>query len=124
MENKTYIDNEAKIICCTLEGELDIEESISLSRDLRRQASELGFNVFYDAYKLCVSASIMPAYEFSIKLSSVIDISTHRTVRVAFLYKPGYDDEQWMLYEAVAVKRGFFVKIFTVKEEALKWLSG
>ncbi len=30
---------------------------------------------------------------------------------------------KWKFYETVAVNRGLNIKIFTVKEEALKWLS-
>lgn len=130
MKNEVYIDNERKTICCTLEGELDIEKAIILSKDLRKKASELGFNVFYDARKLYVTDSILPAYDFTTKLSTILEklstileISSHRAVRVAFLYEPGEYDEYWKFYEDVAVNRGLAIKIFTKKEEAMKWLA-
>ena len=129
MKNEVYIDNEQKTICCTLEGELDIEKSIILSKDLRKKSSELGFNVFYDARKLYVTDKVLPA-DFTSKLSTLLEklstlleISSHRIVRVAILYELGEYDEYWKFYEDVAVSRGLSVKIFTKKEEAMKWLA-
>jgi len=129
MKNEVYIDNEQKTICCTLEGELDIEKSIILSKDLRKKSSELGFNVFYDARKLYVTDKVLPA-DFTTKLSTLLEklstlleISSHRIVRVAILYELGEYDEYWKFYEDVAVNRGLSVKIFTKKEEAMKWLA-
>ena len=129
MKNEVYIDNEQKTICCTLEGELDIEKSIVLSKELRKKSSELGFNVFYDARKLYVSDDILPA-DFTTKLSTLLEklsalleISSHRIVRVAILYELGAYDEYWRFYEDVAVNRGLSIKIFTKKEEAMKWLA-
>ena len=129
MKNEVYIDNEQKTICCTLEGELDIEKSIILSKDLRKKSSELGFNVFYDARKLYVTDNVLPA-DFTTKLSTLheklstlLEISSHRIVRVAILYELGEYDEYWKFYEDVAVNRGLSVKIFTKKEEAMKWLA-
>jgi hypothetical protein len=136
MKNEVYIDNELKTICCTLEGELDIEKSIILSKDLRKKSSELGFNVFYDARKLYVTDNVLPA-DFTTKLSTLLEklstlleisstlleISSHRIVRVAILYELGEYDEYWKFYEDVAVNRGLSVKIFTKKEEAMKWLA-
>jgi hypothetical protein len=129
MKNEVYIDNEQKTICCTLEGELDIEKSIVLSKELRKKSSELGFNVFYDARKLYVSDDILPV-DFTTrlstlleKLSALLEISSHRIVRVAILYQLGEYDEYWRFYEDVAVNRGLSIKIFTKKEEAMKWLA-
>ena len=129
MKNEVYIDNAQKTICCTLEGELDIEKSIILSKDLRKKSSELGFNVFYDARKLYVTDNVLPA-DFTTKLSTLLEklstlleISSHRIVRVAILYELGEYDEYWKFYEDVAVYRGLSVKIFTKKEEAMKWLA-
>lgn len=64
-----HIDSERKLICCTIEGELDIEESIRLSKSLRKKAAELGFKVLYDARKLQEPKSIMSVYNFTEKLS-------------------------------------------------------
>ena len=129
MKNEVYIDNEQKTLCCTLEGELDIEKSIILSKDLRKKSSELGFNVFYDARKLYVTDNVLPA-DFTTKLSTLLEklstlleISSHRIVRVAILYELGDYDQYWKFYEDVAVNRGLSVKIFTKKEEAMKWLA-
>ena len=123
MKHETYRDDERKFFYCTLEGELDIEESILLSKNLRSKASELGFNVFYDARELCEPNSIMPVYDFSTKLASILDIPAHRIVKVSFLKKSGFHDDLWNFYENVAVNRGLTIKIFTEEEEAIKWLS-
>ena len=129
MKNEFYIDNERKIICCTLEGELDIEKSIVLSKDIRKKASELGFNVFYDARKLYVTDSILPA-DFTTKLSTLLEklsilleISSQRVVRVVILYELGEYDDYWRFYEDVAVSRGLAIKIFTKEEASMQWLA-
>ena len=115
--------NIRKIECTFARG------SIVLSKDLRKRASELGFNVFYDARKLYVTNNILPA-DFTTKLSTLLEklsnlleISKHRVVRVAILYELGEYDEYWRFYEDVAVNRGLAVKIFTNKEESMKWLA-
>lgn len=129
MKNEIYFDYDRKIICCSLEGELDIDKSIVLSKDLRKKASELGFNVFYDARKLYINYKTLPD-DFTTKLSTLIEklstlleIPNQRIVRVAFFYEMGKYEEYWRFYEAVAFNRGLTVKIFTNKEEAIKWLS-
>jgi len=129
MKNEVYVDNEQKTIRCTLDGDLDIERSILLSQELRKKAAALGFNVFYDARKLSVSDSILPT-DFTTKLSTILEnlsalleITSHRIVRVAILYERGEYDEYWRFYEDVAVTRGLAVKIFTKKEEGIKWLA-
>ena len=123
MKYEVQINNEKEIISCNLEGDLDIEESISLSKSLREKATELGFNVFYDAQKLCKPTNIMSVYDFSTQLSSILDIPAHRNIKVAFLYKPGYFDDYWEFYENVAVNRGLLIKVFVKKDEAMKWLA-
>ena len=129
MDNEVYIDNEQKTLCCTLEGELDIEKAITLSKDIRKQASELGFKIFYDAQKLYVNENLLPDDDFSTtlstlraRLSSILEISIQHTVKVAFLYEPGEHDDYWAFYERVAVNRGLALKVFTTKEDAMKWL--
>ena len=129
MKSEVYIDHEKKTLCCTLVGELDIEKSTVLSRDLRKKASELGFNLFYDARKLYLTDSILPA-DFTTKLStllgklsSLLEISSQRMIRVAILYELGEYDEYWRFYEDVAVNRGLAIKIFTKQEESMKWLA-
>ena len=123
MDHKTYIDKEAKIIYCTLEGELDIEESISLSKSLREKAAELDFNVLYEASKLQEPKSNMPVHDFTVKLSSILDATIFRNVKVAFIHEPGTYDEYWQFYNNAAASRGLKVGIFINKEEAIKWLS-
>ena len=123
MKHELHTDHEKKLICCTLEGELDIEESFSLSISLRQQATESGFGVLYDARKLQEPKSIMPVHDFTVKLSSALDNTTHRSVKVAFLRKDGNFDDYWEVYEKSATSRGLRIKIFTEKEEAVTWLS-
>jgi len=123
MKYDIQIDNDNKVVSCRLEGEPDVKEAISLARSLREKASELGFSVFYDARKMCVPKSIMPAYDFSTKLSSVLESSVHRAVKVAFLYEPGKNDEHWKFWENVSTNRGLQFKGFTDEKEAMEWLS-
>lgn len=123
MKHDSQIDNKTRLIYCTLEGEFDIEESVRLSKDLREKAVELDFNVLYDARNLQEPKSITPVHDFTAKLSSVIDSTAHRKVKVAFLYAPGNYDNFWQFYEESSVARGLVIKIFTDKEAALNWLS-
>ena len=123
MQFETQVDKKTKIIYCTLSGELDIDESIRLSKSLREKATELDFNVLYDARKLHESKSDMPVHDFTVKLSSILDATVHRNVRVAFLYEPGKYDGYWQFYENAALDRGLEIKVFTGKKETLQWLS-
>lgn len=128
MKNEVYIDNEQKAVCCTLNGELEIERAIDLSKDLRKKASALGYNLFYDARKLYVTENLLPD-DFTTKLttllqklSTLLEISSHRIVRVAILYELGEYEEYWKFYEGVAVNRGLAIKTFTKQDEAMEWL--
>lgn len=117
-------NSEKKILYCSLEGVPVIKEAISLALALRKKASESGFNVFYDARKMSVPTSVMPAYDFSTQLSSLLSSSVERSVKVAFLYEPGQKDEHWAFWENVSVNRGLQFQVFTEEEKALDWLSG
>ena len=64
MNYEAYVDNETKILTCSLSGEFDIETALSLSIDLRERALQSELNVLYDAQKLSANQSIMPAYDF------------------------------------------------------------
>ena len=124
MKYDFHLDNELRLICCTLEGELDIEESIRLSKRLREKADELGFKVLYDARKLQEPKSAMPVHDFTAKLSSVLEsIVNRKNVMVAFLYESGNYDDFWQFYGDVAADRGLRIRIFVEKKEAIKWLS-
>jgi hypothetical protein len=123
MKHDFHIANETRLICCTLEGEFDIEESIKLAKSLREKAVELELSVLYDARKLQESKSITPVYDFTAKLSSIIGSTVHRKVRVAFLYESGSYDDFWKFYEEASVDRGIVIKVFIDKEEAIGWLS-
>lgn len=129
MKHQVYIDNEQKVVCCTLDGRLEIERAITLSKNLRSQSAELGFNLFYDARKLYVTDHILPD-DFTTKLSTLLqklstllEISSHRLVRVAILYELGESEEYWKFYEGVAVSRGLAIKTFTKQDEAMEWLA-
>jgi hypothetical protein len=123
VEQKSYIDTDAKTILCTLEGEFDFAASISLAHDLRSQAQQLGFNVFYDARKLSLGGSILPAYKFAEKLSSTFKNPKHRIIKVAFLCEANNSKGNWDFYEVTANNRGIMTKVFLVKKEAMEWLN-
>jgi hypothetical protein len=124
MKFDTEISEEKKVIRCTLEGVPVVKDAISLALILRRQASELGFNVLYDARKMHVPSSVMPAYEFSSQLSSKIDDPALRRVKVAFLYDAGKFDEHWKFWETASVNRGLQFQGFTSELDAMDWLAG
>jgi hypothetical protein len=123
MKFDTEINEEKKVIRCTLEGVPDVKDAVSLALKLRRQASALGFNVIYDARKMQVPSSVMPAYEFSSKLSSEMDDPTLRRVKVAFLYDAGKFDDHWKFWETASVNRGLQFQGFTSEVAAMDWLA-
>ena len=123
MKHHFHIDDEMRLICCTLEGEFDVEESVRLARSLREKAVELGFDVLYDARKLQEPKSVTPIHDFTAKLSSVIATTVYCNVKVAFIYESGTYDAFWEFYEQASVDRGLLVKVFVEKEEAMRWLS-
>ena len=129
MKNEVYMNNEKRVVCCTLDGQLEIEKAIKLSKTLRSKSAELGFNLFYDARKLYVTDHILPD-DFTTKLSTLmqnlstlLEISSHRVVRVAILYELGEYEDYWKFYEVIAVTRGLAIKIFTNQEAAMEWLA-
>ncbi len=123
MNHKIWLDNKKKIIFCTLEGELNIEEAISLSRKLRGQAAELEYHLLYEASKLREPESNMPVHDFTVKLSSILDATIHRNIKVAFVYEPGSYDGYWQFYENAAKERGLKIRVFPDENDALQWLS-
>ncbi|MDH3999188.1 MAG: hypothetical protein OET90_10170 [Desulfuromonadales bacterium] len=123
MKNKTTIDNEKKLLTCSLEGAFDVDASIALAQRLRTQARELGCNILYDARKLQISDSIFPVYEFATRLSSIIDTLALRKIKVAFLHQDNDHDAQWKFYEDTAVNRMLLIKVFQKEQEAIAWLS-
>jgi len=119
-----HLDDTLKLICCNLEGELEIEEAIRLSKKLREKAYELNFNVLYDARKLEEPNSAMPVHDFTAKLSSILESVVQRKhIKVAFLYESGSHDGFWQFYEDAAADRDLKIRVFVEKEEATKWLS-
>lgn len=123
MKYDTQIINEKKIVFCRLEGDPNIEEAVALAISLREKAAQLGFNVFYDARKMRVPESIMPAHDFSTKLSSLLGASILRAVKVAFLYEPSKYDSHWKFWEDVSMNRGLQFMGFTDEKEAMEWLA-
>jgi hypothetical protein len=123
MKYDTQIRADKKIIHCVLEGVPDVKEAIVLALNLRKKASELGYNVFYDARKMKVPSSVMPAYDFSTQLSSKIDEPALRGVKVAFLYDAGQFDDHWRFWETASVNRGLLFMGFTNEDQAMEWLS-
>ena len=124
MKYDTQTIEAKKIILCILEGKPDVQEAVALALSLRKKASEVGYNVLYDARKLQVPSSIMPAYDFSTKLSSMIDDPALRVVKVAFLYDAGQFDDHWKFWETASVNRGLQFRGFTDEGSAMNWLSG
>lgn len=121
-----YVINEESdvgVLSCTLKGELDVQESIELSQRLREKAAAKKFNIFYDARDLREPINIVPVFNYTKELSTILQIPRHRNVKVAFLYEPGEYDEQWKFYEEAALKRGLQIKVFVEKTVAMEWLA-
>lgn len=123
MKYETQTIDDKKIIHCTLEGKPDVQEAVALALSFRKKASELGYNVLYDVRELQVPSSIMPAYDFSTQLSSMIDGPALRRVKVAFLYDAGKFDEHWKFWETASVNRGLQFRGFTDESSSMDWLS-
>lgn len=122
MNHQTRIDKENRIIFCLLEGELDLDEAILLSKKLREKAAELEFNVLYEASKLREPNSSMPVHDYTVKLSTILDATILRNVKVAFVYELGSYDEFWQFYEEAARERGLKIKVFVDEKKAIRYL--
>jgi hypothetical protein len=118
-----HIIADSKIISCTLKGKLNSKDAVALALRLSKKASELVHNVLYDVRKIQALYSIMPAYEFSTQLSSMIVDPTLRRVKSAFLYSSGQFDEHWKFLETVSKNRGLQLMVFSKESEAMEWLS-
>ncbi len=124
MKYNICLETELRLVRCKLEGELDIEESIQLSKRLREKADKLNFNILYDARKLKEPQTAMPVHDFTAKLSSILEsIVNRKNVWIAFLYKEGNYDGYWQFYEEAASAKGLKVRVFIDREEAISWLS-
>ena len=124
MKHTTAIDKDAGIIFCTLEGELDIQNAIAVSKSLRETAAQSGLPVLCEASGLREPQSDMPVHDLTVKLSTILESIMLRDVRVALIYRPGTYDEYWRFYEEAAAKRGLLIKVFGDRGEAQKWLVG
>lgn len=118
-----HIIEERKLVYCFIEGDPNPEEAVALAVQLSKTASGLGGNVIYDVCKIRVPLSIMPAYDFSTQLSSLIHATALSRTKFAFLYSPHGLDEHWMFLEMASQNRGLQLKVFTSENKALEWLS-
>lgn len=118
MKSKTKIDAERNILECTLEGQVDIGQSLKITQEVFNQAQESKLNILYDVRRLSVGALFLPVYGFYQKLSSPVEPFK----KIAFLCPPEDYELSWTLYENAMTFTGLWSKVFTQIEEALRFL--
>ena len=122
MEYDISIDHKNKIVLCAPKGEFNMELSISMTKDVRKQAFELGYKTLYDVTNASVSGGIPDAYYFPRDIETVYEDPTHRLGKAAILNSPDNDRVFWEFFENTACNAGANVKLFYSKEEAVAWL--
>jgi len=123
MEYDISIDNKNKIALCAAKGELTIELATSMSRDVRKQAFELGYKTLYDITNASLNIGLLDAYLFPRDIDKTYEDPRHRSGKAAILCMPEKDRAFWKFFEDTTRNSGVDVRLFYSKEEAMKWLS-
>ncbi len=118
MKSKTKIDAERSILECVLEGEVEIGQSLKVTKEAFNQAQESKLNILYDVRLLSVGSLFLPVYGFYQKLSSPVEPFK----KIAFLCRSDDCESSWTLYENAMTLTGLWSKVFTQIEDALRFL--
>lgn len=123
MDYDASIDHESRIIVTTCKGTLDIPSAAAMTKDVRKQAYELGYGLLYDMTDVSVAATFAQAYAFPRDVQNAYEDPKHRFGKAAILYKSGKGEDFWKFYENTARNTGGVVRIFLNKVDAIEWLT-
>ena len=120
MEYDIHVQDENKVVMSVCKGRLDLESAKAMTRDVRKRAFELGYDVLYDMTDVSLGVGISDAYYFS-RDSDIYEDFAHRRGKAAVVYKS--DKDFWEFLELTTRNVGVNVRIFGEMEKALEWLS-
>jgi|GEM_PF-1532357 len=122
MDYRVDIDNENEIVLCTCTGVLDLASAKSMTRDVRKRAFGLGYQLLHDVTNVSVGIKIADAYSFPLDMENIYEDFKHRQGKVALVYKE--DAEFWKFFETTARNAGVSILVFCEMEAAMNWLIG
>lgn len=122
MEYDVDIDSGNQVVLCTCKGKLGLASAQAMTRDVRKQAFELGYGLLYDVTNTSLGARIADAYSFPRDITTIYEDPIHRFGKAAIVYKS--NKEFWHFFEITAQNAGVRVRLFRTREEAIEWLSG
>jgi len=122
MEYVVDIDGRNQVVLCTCNGTLDLASAKVMTRDVRKQSFELGYELLYDVTNVTLGVGIADAYFYPRDITALYENIKHRVNKAAIIYNTG--KEFWKFFETTARNAGVNVKLFLKREEAIGWLSG
>lgn len=121
MEYDVEIDSGNQVVLCVCKGTLDLASAKSMTKDVRKRASDSDYGLLYDVTNVSLGVGIFDAYFFPRDMENIYEDSTHRYGKAAIIYKA--DKEFWEFFETTSRNAGLDVKLFRQREDAIEWLS-
>jgi len=107
-----------KILLVTLKGEQNVENAAQAGKAVNALAKSKGIRLFLvDSRQVVVLDTVSESLNF---MSNLDEIGFHKTDTIAVLY--AHQDEKHLFAEDVGINRGFNIRYFTKKGEAMDWL--
>jgi hypothetical protein len=118
-EVDTLIDN--KIMVVKNYGNMNIDQINRLTRDVIVKAKKTQLDkILVDHTEMTLVASVINIYEYVKEMSN----SLKRNAKIAVLIsEKNSNKEDYRFYETACINNGFFVRVFSSKEDALYWLA-
>jgi len=123
MDYEVSIDHDNKIVCALCKGTIDVTDAMSVTKDVRARAFELGYSVLYDATETFPQISFAQAYTYPRDIKNLYADPKHRYGKAAIVCAPGKDETFWKFLETTARNAGIIVRVFLDKSEAAQWLA-
>ncbi len=118
-EVDTLIDN--KIMVVKNFGNMNIDQINRLTRDVIMKAKKTQLDkILVDHTEMTLVASVINIYEYVKEMSN----SLKRNAKIAVLIsEKNSNKEDYRFYETACINNGFFVRVFSNKDDALYWLA-
>jgi hypothetical protein len=115
----TLIDN--KVMMVKNFGNMNIDQINRLTRDVIVTAKKSQLDkILVDHTEMTLVASVINIYEYVKEMNN----SLRRNAKIAVLISESISSiEDYRFYETACLNNGFFVRVFTSKEDALFWLA-
>ena len=120
MDYTIDMDSKNKVVLGTVRGVLDLPSTQLMTREVRKTAYDLGYEILYDETNVSPQVGITDAYYFPRDIENIYDDPVHRHSKAAIVYKS--DKDFWEFFETTARNVGVNVMLFCEIEEAIEWL--